>query len=152
MVFPADSTCGTWIEGKSVTTSRASQILTILIAEDNSILAKSIARRLRQIGIATEVVTSAEAFGKSYVKHRFEAICLDLQLPDGNGLDLLEFGIRANKDDVPVLLITGTGTEEDRARAERHGAVAFLIKPFALSTLTQILERYAVKPTKAGAC
>jgi DNA-binding response OmpR family regulator len=139
-----------WIEWNFQTRSRVSLNLTILIAEDNAILAKSIARRLRQIGIATEVVPSAEAFGKSYVKNRFDAICLDLQLPDGNGLDLLEFDIRANSDDVPVLLITGTGTEVDRARAEHHGAVGFLIKPFALSTLTQILERYIAKPSSAG--
>lgn len=134
-----------------IQTHEVSQILTILIAEDNAILAKSIARRLRQLGIATEIVPSAAAFSKTYAKHRFDAICLDLQLPDGSGLDLLEFGIRANHDDVPVLLITGTGTAEDRARAERHGAVGFLIKPFALSSLTQILERYVAKPLCAGA-
>jgi DNA-binding response OmpR family regulator len=126
--------------------------LTILIVEDNATLAKSIARRLRQLGTAAEIVPSAAEFGKSYSKHRFDAICLDLQLPDGNGLDLLEFGIRANCDDVPVLLITGTGTDADRARAERHGAIGFLIKPFALSTLTEILECCIAKPLNSRVC
>ncbi len=113
--------------------------MTILIAEDNTILAKSIARRLRQIGFAVETVATARAFRKVYAARNYEALCLDLQLPDGNGLELLD-QVRAARDDVPAVIITGTGTEEDRARAERNGVAGFFIKPFPLSALMQIFE------------
>ncbi len=125
--------------------------LTILIAEDNAILAKSIARRLRQIGYIVETVPNAAAFHHSYSKMRYSAICLDLQLPDGNGLDLLEFYIRANRDNVPVIVITGTGTDLDRDRAKRNEAAGFLIKPFAISDLILILEQQFGNQLSAGA-
>jgi DNA-binding response OmpR family regulator len=88
--------------------------LTILIAEDNFILAKSISRRLRQIGYVTEIVSSVQEFKSVYTAKRYEALCLDLQLPDGNGLDLLEFSIRGKGDTAPVVIMTGAGTETDR--------------------------------------
>jgi DNA-binding response OmpR family regulator len=119
--------------------------LTILIAEDNLILGKSIARRLLQIGYFCEIVATGKAFRVAYGKKRYEAICLDLQLPDVSGLDILEHHIRANHDNVPTIIITGTGTDDDRVRAERNGAVGFLIKPFALIALTQIIERHVSK-------
>lgn len=125
--------------------------MTILIAEDNVILAKSIARRLRQVGFVVETVPSVADFYHSYVQNRYELICLDLQLPDGNGLDILDYSIRANRDNVPVIVMTGTGTDEDRARAERNAAAAFLIKPFALATLLQIVEQHVKTPSCAGA-
>jgi DNA-binding response OmpR family regulator len=125
--------------------------LTILIAEDNSILAKSIARRLRQIGYAAETVSSVKEFREKYAAQRFEALCLDLQLPDGNGLDLLEHYVRAARDDVPAVIITGTGTETDRARAEHNGAAGFLTKPFQLDNLVQILAGKLGAPNSARA-
>lgn len=114
--------------------------VTILIAEDNIILAKSISRCLRQSGYTTQTATSAAATRKALECSTISALCLDLQLPDGNGLDILDLCVRPTRKDMPVVIITGSGSESDRGRAERSGVLAFLIKPFALAELKSILD------------
>ncbi len=114
--------------------------VTILIAEDNTILAKSISRCLQQSGYATCMATSALATRKVLERNAVSALCLDLQFPDGNGLDILETYVRPLCKNIPVVIITGSGSEADRQRAERSGVLAFLIKPFALAELKSIFD------------
>jgi DNA-binding response OmpR family regulator len=114
-------------------------VVTILIAEDNAILARSIARRLAQCGVASEVVGSVAALRRVIHQQQISALCLDLQLPDGDGLDALETVVRPLRAALRVVVVTGTGTDEDRRRALRNGAVGFLIKPFPLQELMDLL-------------
>lgn len=112
--------------------------MTILIAEDNTILAKSISRYLQQSGYATSLASSAVATRKALEFNGVSALCLDIQFPDGNGLDILETHVRPLHKNIPVVIITGSGSDADRQRAERSGVLAFLIKPFALAELKSI--------------
>jgi DNA-binding response OmpR family regulator len=114
--------------------------VTILIAEDNASLARSIARCLRQSGFEAEIAGTAAATSLALHNDNVSALCLDLQLPDGDGLDLLENVVRPLHPCLPVVIVTGHGTHVDRMRAEMSGALAFLIKPFQLSELKSILE------------
>ena len=115
--------------------------MTILIAEDNASLAKSIARCLRQSGYETEIVGTVSAASVALVSDHVTALCLDIQLPDGDGLDILEKSVRPQHPNLPVVIVTGHGTDIDRRRAEKSGALAFLIKPFPLADLRTIFER-----------
>jgi CheY-like chemotaxis protein len=67
-----------------------------------------------------------------------KVLCLDVQLPDGNGLAWLE-ELRNEGTEIPVVIISGHHSAEDRIRAEDLGAAGFLAKPFALSDLHRLL-------------
>jgi DNA-binding response OmpR family regulator len=114
--------------------------VTILVVEDNEILARSISRCLCRLGHQAQSVTTLAAARRVLREQKVKAICLDLQLPDGSGLDLLEHDLRPACPVMPAVIVTGAGSDADRARAARHGALAFLTKPFALSELGSILD------------
>jgi two-component system, OmpR family, response regulator len=114
--------------------------VTILVVEDNATLARSISRCLHQLGYHAKLVSTLTAARRVLRDEPVAAVCLDLQLPDGSGLDLLEHDLRPTRPDMPAVIITGAGSDADRARAAHFGVLAFLIKPFALSELASIFD------------
>jgi DNA-binding response OmpR family regulator len=113
--------------------------MTILIAEDNAVLAKNIVKCLCRCGYEAVSVGTAAAARRILAGTPVSALCLDLQLPDGNGMSIIEDREGFFTPNLPVVVMTGTGTEEDRRRAEACGARAFLMKPFALDELKAVL-------------
>lgn len=88
-------------------------------------------------------VVSAETVSEGLAKfheHRPDVVVLDLQLPDGSGLDLFH-KILAEDRKRPVVFITAHGTAETAIEAMKHGAFDYLTKPVDLEKLTQILNR-----------
>jgi DNA-binding NtrC family response regulator len=112
---------------------------TLLIVEDNVILAKSISRWMRQHGIAVHSVKSTVEAISWISEYQPTAVLVDLLLQDGHGLDFVERHIRPRFGNLPVVVITGTGTESDLSKAKELGVVAFLGKPFPLSDLANHL-------------
>ena len=113
--------------------------MSILVVDDNTMLLRKIVRSL--VLAKREVHTASSLADARVLLHseRPEVLCLDLQLPDGNGLDFLE-EIRGEGADFPVVVISGHNLPENRVRAERLGAAVFLAKPFALSELHRLLS------------
>lgn len=66
--------------------------------------------------------------------HEYDAIVMDLRLPDKHGLVVLR-DMRSRDDRTPVLLLTAQGALQDRVRGLNLGADDFLTKPFALEEL-----------------
>lgn len=124
---------------KSVQLPVHSNVMTILIIEDNAILAKNIGRILKQRGLVTHIASSIDEAHQLYRRCDFTAICLDLQLPDGHGLSFLDDLVKAGRQ-LPAVVMTGTGTEVDRQQASKLGVTSFLIKPFALAALEEALN------------
>ena len=111
----------------------------LLLVEDETLLAKPLARGLREEGYATDVAaTGREAFelveGTDY-----DLIVLDLGLPDCAGLDLLR---RWRSDGVrcPVLILTARDGLEDKLRGLDGGGDDYLTKPFAFAELVARLR------------
>jgi two-component system response regulator QseB/two-component system response regulator BasR len=65
---------------------------------------------------------------------QFDAVLLDLGLPDGNGIDLLR-RIRSQGKTVPIIVITARDSLEDRLKGLNLGADDYLVKPFAFTEL-----------------
>ena len=89
-----------------------------------------------------EVVTAgtiAEGWSR-FQEQRPDVIVLDLQLPDGSGLELFR-KIQAEDRKRPVVFVTAHGTAETAIEAMKHGAFDYLTKPVDLDKLTQILHR-----------
>lgn len=110
--------------------------MAVLIVEDNAVLAKTIGRAVRGIGRRAEwVATLADATCR-LKSGGISAICLDLQLPDGDGLDWMS----ASRIHLPVFVITGADCPHNQERARRLGVSDYFAKPFALSQLCQSIS------------
>ncbi len=101
----------------------------VLMVEDAVDLAETVVTRLGQSGIACDHALSV-ADAEDYLGvQTYDAIILDINLPDGSGTDLLR-GIRGRGDLVPVLMLTALYSVDDRVQTLDLGADDYLVKPF----------------------
>jgi DNA-binding response OmpR family regulator len=120
----------------------------ILLVEDDARLAKMVADYLSEAGFRmTHAPTGADAEARLR-RDNFDAIVLDLMLPDTDGLDLCR-RIRAGSA-IPVLMLTARGDPLDRVIGLELGADDYLPKPFEprelLARLRAILRRGRTSP------
>ena len=101
----------------------------LLIVEDNSELASTIAKGLRRSWYTVDVVTNSAAADSALHTNNYSAVLLDLGLPDGDGLDLLR-SFRQRDNDTPILILTARGALEDRVAGLDLGADDYMTKPF----------------------
>jgi DNA-binding response OmpR family regulator len=106
----------------------------ILIIEDEKELAKSIVQYLRQESYVCEVAYTASEATEKVMLYEYDCILLDITLPDGNGLKILEALKKENKLD-GVIIISAKNSIEDRVKGLNLGADDYLPKPFHLSEL-----------------
>jgi putative two-component system response regulator len=85
-------------------------------------------------------VDRAEVAEQILATHPIDLVTLDLKLPDQPGTDLLA-KIRENGHDVDVVIITGYGTLQSAIDAIRHGVSAYILKPFNVSDLLEIIKK-----------
>lgn len=106
----------------------------ILIIEDETELAKSIAEYLSEENYLCEFATTfSEAIHKIEM-FQYDCILLDIMLPDGNGLKILEELKSQNKQD-GVIIISAKNALDDKIKGLQLGADDYLTKPFHLSEL-----------------
>ncbi len=106
----------------------------ILIVEDEAELAKSISEYLSEENYLCEnASTFSEAMNK-IEQFDYDCILLDIMLPDGNGLRILEELKKQNKQD-GVIIISAKNALDDKIEGLKLGADDYLTKPFHLSEL-----------------
>jgi two-component system OmpR family response regulator len=106
----------------------------ILVVEDEDSIASFVVKGLTAEGHTVErAATAAEAIGLG-TGFEFDLILLDLLLPDGHGLDVLK-RIRAERPDVPVIVVSALGEVDDKVDLLDAGADDYLVKPFAFAEL-----------------
>ncbi|MFC5520646.1 response regulator transcription factor [Polaromonas jejuensis] len=106
----------------------------ILIVEDQSRLGQFLKQGLKECAYtATWVRTCAEA-SDALCETKYDAIILDLGLPDGDGLDLLRTWRNSGFNE-PVLILSARDGVEDRVKGLNLGADDYLPKPFSLEEL-----------------
>lgn len=106
----------------------------ILIVDDEKNILLTLSRALRVEGYEVDVAGSGQ-LGLSKAKSKsYDAILIDVQMPDLDGLELLRL-IKADREDVPVLVMSGHGNIETALSATRRGAHDFLEKPIGSERL-----------------
>lgn len=110
--------------------------MTILLVEDDPLLAETLVDALRLEGHAVSHLADGEAARErlSRPEHGLALILLDLNLPGCSGLEVLQ-ALRRHDSATPVLILTARGAVEDRVRGLDLGADDYLAKPFALDEL-----------------
>ncbi len=106
----------------------------ILLVEDELEMAAWLQRALAQSGFVPEHAKDAQTAESMLDVGGYDAVVMDLRLPDKHGLVLLR-EMRSRGDITPVLLLTAQGALQDRVRGLNLGADDFLSKPFALEEL-----------------
>ena len=109
----------------------------ILIVDDDRVLRETLAEQLEVDGefSAVEAATLSEAESKLNGKDaRFDALILDVSLPDGDGRDLC-MRLRRQGYRVPIIMLTGSDDEVDVVRGLDSGANDYVGKPFRLAEL-----------------
>lgn len=112
----------------------------VLVVEDEAFLARKLERDLRSKGLTVVVTSELASARKQLQGDAFDFALLDVNLPDGRGLDLLAEGLHGN---AAVILMTSEGRLEVAIEALRLGAVDFLPKPFSLADVDLALNRVA---------
>ncbi|WP_041138242.1 response regulator transcription factor [Beduini massiliensis] len=106
----------------------------LLIVEDYVELSLRMKETLEGIGFYVDVAhDGASGEEKAFVNH-YDAILLDLNLPDKDGIDILKF-LRKNDVAAPVIIITARDELGDRVKGLDLGADDYLVKPFQLEEL-----------------
>ena len=116
----------------------------VLIVEDSTASREFIASTLSQTE-GTEVVCASSGFDalKLLPRYRFDLIITDINMPDINGLELINFvKMNPNYRETPLLIVTGEARQHDRERGIQLGASEFLIKPLQPELLTALVRRY----------
>jgi len=115
----------------------------ILLIEDDPRLAEMVSEYLGEAGFRVSIATAGRAGLERLAREPFDALVLDLMLPDMDGLELCR-ELRA-KSDVPLLMLTARGDAADRIVGLELGADDYLPKPFQprelLARLRAILRR-----------
>lgn len=106
----------------------------ILVVEDQTRLVEFLKRGLSEQAYTTVCVASCAAARDALCETKFDAIVLDLSLPDGDGLALLREW-RSSGFMEPVLILSARDTVQDRIKGLDLGADDYLPKPFSLEEL-----------------
>lgn len=107
----------------------------VLIIEDEKDLSDSIHAYLRGEGHICEVAVTFQAAADKVNDYEYDCVLLDLTLPGGNGLQLIE-DIKANHPSTGIVVISARDSIDDKLRGFDLGADDYLPKPFHLSELT----------------
>ena len=100
----------------------------LLVVDDDRDILEAIADYLRSFGHRTETASSCREALDRMKEYRFDVVVSDVNLPDEDGFQILEWAVK-NAPDTSVILLTGYGTIESAVEAIRVGAFDYLTKP-----------------------
>lgn len=113
---------------------------TILIIDDERVFADTLAKRLSMRGIDCAVAYDGHNGLALVAERSFTGLVLDLRLPDLDGCEVLQRIMRLHPG-LPVVILTGHGTDDDERECMKNGARAFLNKPVDLTRLVRLLTQ-----------
>lgn len=112
----------------------------ILIAEDDLRLGENIKLNLELRGHQVDHTSSVSEAKALMSQNRYEALLLDIELPDGDGLDLCRI-FRTKDAEIPILVISARHEESLVVRGLDWGADDYIRKPFGMKELAARLDR-----------
>ena len=119
-----------------------------LVVDDEPDICELVSLTLNRMDIRTETAMDVAGAKALLGKHDFDICLTDMRLPDGDGLELVEW-MQRSAPGVPVAVITAHGNVETAVQALKLGAFDFISKPLDLGNLRTIVEN-ALKVRQPG--
>ncbi|MCC6807580.1 MAG: response regulator [Deltaproteobacteria bacterium] len=116
----------------------------VLLVEDSQTMRGLIVSTLEQLD-GIEVMEAPSGFFalKVLPREKFDLILTDINMPDINGLELVNFVKRTPQyKDTPIFIISTEGSERDRDKGMQLGANEYLVKPFDPEKLLVLVKKY----------
>ncbi len=116
----------------------------VLLVEDSQTMRSLIVSTLEQLD-GVEVMEAPSGFFalKVLPRERFDLILTDINMPDINGLELVNFVKRTPQyKETPIFIISTEGSERDRDKGMQLGANEYLVKPFDPEKLLTLVKKY----------
>jgi len=110
-----------------------------LVIDDEPDICELLTLTLGRMDIRTEAAADVGTAKRLLAKHEFDICLTDMRLPDGDGLELVEW-MQTHAAGVPVAVITAHGNVETAVQALKLGAFDFISKPLDLANLRNIVE------------
>ena len=111
----------------------------IAIIDDDLAVRKAMQSLLHSLGYVTEAFASADNFLRSPDRHKVSCVITDVHMPGMNGL-ALQKRLIADKQNAPIIFITGFPDKSTREQALSAGAHGFLTKPCTQRSLISSIE------------
>ncbi len=111
----------------------------ILIVEDDRNIGNLIKEIVERKGnIATLVGDGEEGF-KAFSNIKFDLVITDIKMPKLDGISLIKL-IREKDKNIPIIIITGYGSDENIAAAKKYGVEKFLKKPCSVLEISKAID------------
>jgi len=121
-------------------------VKTILIVEDSATTRALIRAVIEELGeFETAEASSGFEALKMLPQQEYDLIITDINMPDINGLELINF-VRNNPryNRIPIIIVSTERSEEDKKRGMALGATAYVTKPFKSLELQEIIKKTVV--------
>jgi DNA-binding response OmpR family regulator len=122
------------------------QPLRLLLVDDEEGFAQVLAKRIAKRGIAVNACFSGSDAIQALRREDFDVVVLDLKMQDMDGIEVLKV-FKKMVPAMPVIMLTGHGSEQSAAEGMAQGACDYLSKPYEFEDL---LERIREAARKGG--
>ena len=131
---------GTFVAGERHRDERPAHTPAVLITEDDEALCAATAAALRESGFDVDIASNGgQALLQLEAREDYDAIVLDLKLPDTDGFEIIEY-IKANRPALRVIVASGYIDGDDVLRAAERWPLMMLRKPYSASDLVERLN------------
>ncbi len=121
----------------------------VLVIDDEADIRELLVLTLARMGLDAHcAATTTEAY-ELLAKHTYNLCLTDMRLPDGDGLEVVDF-VSKNHPDLPVAVITAHGSTENAVAALKAGAFDYLAKPVSLNQLRTLVRSALKLPVPGG--
>lgn len=116
----------------------------VLLIDDEEEFLSTLSERMEIRGMEVSTAATAQNAVAALDSNEYDAIVLDLQMPDMNGIEMLKI-IKKNHPEMQVILLTGQATLEAGIEAMKLGAMDFMEKPADINSLTEKIKKAQAK-------
>ena len=116
----------------------------VLVVDDDAVIGRSFTRVLSGKGYAVITAANGEEALSKMENEKYDAVFTDIKMPGMSGIEVAEH-IKAHQPWMPVVIVTGYGTEENVKRANEVGVTEILQKPLSPETIEKSVAAQFVK-------
>jgi len=113
---------------------------TILVAEDDSTISSLIQEVVKRMGETPVPAVDGDEAIQIFSTRKIDLIITDIKMPKTDGITFIK-KVREQNREIPIVIITGYGSEKNRVLARNYGVKDFLNKPCSIVELVQTIKK-----------